>query len=80
MLTPFPAGHLLGGAVWRIGRESDVALYAVNYNHANERCGRRASPPPPLPSFPRASDTPTHLHTPTHNYTHTLIQRHTRKG
>jgi cleavage and polyadenylation specificity factor subunit 2 len=28
-----PAGHLLGGAVWRISRDGEDVVYAVDYNH-----------------------------------------------
>ncbi|CAG0914549.1 unnamed protein product [Notodromas monacha] len=36
--TPFPAGHMLGGTVWRItlDDEEDI-VYAVDYNHKKER-------------------------------------------
>ncbi len=36
--TPFPAGHMLGGTVWKItlDDEEDI-IYAVDYNHKKER-------------------------------------------
>lgn len=33
MVTPFAAGHLLGGAVWRVRRNGEDYVYAVDYNH-----------------------------------------------
>jgi cleavage and polyadenylation specificity factor subunit 2 len=37
-ITPFPAGHMMGGAVWRITKmgEEEV-VYAVDFNHRKER-------------------------------------------
>lgn len=32
-LTPFAAGHLLGGAVWRVRKAGDDYVYAVDFNH-----------------------------------------------
>ena len=32
-LTPFAAGHQLGGAVWRVRKAGDDYVYAVDYNH-----------------------------------------------
>lgn len=47
MVTPFAAGHLLGGAVWRIRRNGEDYVYAVDCNHRwavrtvhNELCTR----------------------------------------
>jgi len=37
VITPFPAGHSIGGSVWRISKEMDEILYAVDYNHRRER-------------------------------------------
>lgn len=37
MVTPFAAGHLLGGAVWRVRRNGEDYVYAVDYNHRKER-------------------------------------------
>eukprot|EP00949_MAST-11_sp_MAST-11-sp1_P001800 g1800.t1 len=35
--TPFLAGHMLGGAVWRISKETDSIVYAVDVNHQKDR-------------------------------------------
>ena len=38
-ITPLPAGHMLGGAIWKIvvkDGEEDI-VYAVDYNHKRER-------------------------------------------
>jgi cleavage and polyadenylation specificity factor subunit 2 len=37
-ITAYPAGHTLGGTVWRIKKDTDVIVYAVDYNHKKERC------------------------------------------
>eukprot|EP00667_Euglena_gracilis_P003870 EG_transcript_3888 len=37
VITPFPAGHSIGGSVWRISKETDDILYAVDYHHKKER-------------------------------------------
>ena len=38
VITPLPAGHMLGGTVWEIVKdgEEDI-IYAVHYNHKKER-------------------------------------------
>lgn len=37
-ITPLPAGHLIGGAIWRILKEGEEEIiYAVDYNHHKER-------------------------------------------
>uniref|UniRef100_A0A6A7G3W9 Cleavage and polyadenylation specificity factor subunit 2 n=2 Tax=Hirondellea gigas TaxID=1518452 RepID=A0A6A7G3W9_9CRUS len=36
-ITPFSAGHLLGGTVWRISKETEEIVYAVDFNHKRER-------------------------------------------
>jgi len=36
-LTPYVGGHMLGGTVWRIVKETEEILYAVDYNHKKER-------------------------------------------
>jgi cleavage and polyadenylation specificity factor subunit 2 len=36
-ITPFTAGHLIGGTLWQITKETETILYAVDYNHAKER-------------------------------------------
>lgn len=38
MITPLPAGHMLGGTVWKIVKDGDEdIIYAVDYNHKKER-------------------------------------------
>eukprot|EP00127_Corallochytrium_limacisporum_P007436 Clim_evm39s251 gene=Clim_evmTU39s251 len=36
-ITPYPAAHLLGGSLWRISKDVDDIIYAVNFNHRKER-------------------------------------------
>ena len=37
-LTPLPAGHMLGGTIWRIVKDAgEEIIYATDYNHKNER-------------------------------------------
>jgi cleavage and polyadenylation specificity factor subunit 2 len=36
VVTPFPAGHSLGGAFWKIQKETDEIAYAVQFNHRRE--------------------------------------------
>jgi cleavage and polyadenylation specificity factor subunit 2 len=36
-ITPYAAGHMIGGTIWQIKREADVIVYAVDYNHKKER-------------------------------------------
>jgi cleavage and polyadenylation specificity factor subunit 2 len=36
-ITPYAAGHTLGGAVWRIKIGMDEIVYCSHYNHMNER-------------------------------------------
>jgi cleavage and polyadenylation specificity factor subunit 2 len=36
-VTPFAAGHTLGGAVWRISKAIESIVYAVDFNHSKER-------------------------------------------
>jgi len=31
------AGHSLGGAIWKIKKDTDDIVYAVNWNHKKER-------------------------------------------
>eukprot|EP01112_Ceratiomyxa_fruticulosa_P013936 TRINITY_DN3952_c0_g1_i2.p1 TRINITY_DN3952_c0_g1~~TRINITY_DN3952_c0_g1_i2.p1 ORF type:complete len:765 (-),score=147.43 TRINITY_DN3952_c0_g1_i2:128-2422(-) len=37
VITPYAAGHQIGGTVWKITKESDEIVYAVDYNHKKER-------------------------------------------
>uniref|UniRef100_K3WHC0 Cleavage and polyadenylation specificity factor subunit 2 n=1 Tax=Globisporangium ultimum (strain ATCC 200006 / CBS 805.95 / DAOM BR144) TaxID=431595 RepID=K3WHC0_GLOUD len=36
VITPHVAGHLIGGSLWRIEKETDDIIYAVDYNHRSE--------------------------------------------
>jgi len=37
-ITPIPAGHMLGGTIWRIVKDGEEDIvYAVDYNHKKER-------------------------------------------
>lgn len=37
-ITPLPAGHMLGGTIWRIVKDGEEDIvYAVDYNHKKER-------------------------------------------
>ncbi len=37
-ITPLPAGHMIGGAIWKISKEGEEEIvYAVDYNHKKER-------------------------------------------
>ncbi|KAI1716258.1 metallo-beta-lactamase superfamily domain-containing protein [Ditylenchus destructor] len=37
-ITPFPAGHMIGGAIWKITKMGDEEIvYAVDFNHKKER-------------------------------------------
>ena len=38
VITPLPAGHMIGGTIWKIVKdgEEDI-IYAVDYNHKKER-------------------------------------------
>ncbi|CAI4229272.1 unnamed protein product [Auanema sp. JU1783] len=36
--TPLPAGHMIGGAIWKISKQGDEEIvYAVDFNHKKER-------------------------------------------
>jgi cleavage and polyadenylation specificity factor subunit 2 len=37
VITPYPAGRTLGGAIWKITKEAEDIVYAVDYNHKKER-------------------------------------------
>lgn len=37
IVTPYAAGRTLGGAIWRITKETEDIVYAVDYNHKKER-------------------------------------------
>lgn len=37
-ITPLPAGHMIGGCVWKIQKDQEEDIvYAVDYNHKRER-------------------------------------------
>lgn len=36
-ISPFPSGHTLGGTIWKITKEEDDIIYAVDFNHRGER-------------------------------------------
>lgn len=36
-ITPYAAGHIIGGTIWKIKKETEEILYAVDYNHKKER-------------------------------------------
>ncbi|KAF3793568.1 Cleavage and polyadenylation specificity factor subunit 2 [Nymphaea thermarum] len=37
VIAPHVAGHLLGGTVWKITKDGEDVVYAVDYNHRKER-------------------------------------------
>lgn len=37
VITPHAAGHMLGGTVWDIKKDTENIVYAVNFNHRRER-------------------------------------------
>jgi cleavage and polyadenylation specificity factor subunit 2 len=37
-IFPLAAGHMIGGTVWRMKKETEEIVYAVDYNHRKERC------------------------------------------
>ncbi len=36
-ITPFPAGRMIGGTVWKIQKETEEIVYAIDYNHKKEK-------------------------------------------
>lgn len=36
LITPYNAGHTLGGTIWKIAKDQDVILYAVDWNHSRD--------------------------------------------
>ncbi|KAI9205526.1 beta-lactamase-like protein [Polychytrium aggregatum] len=36
-ITAYPAGRTIGGALWKIKKDTDEIVYAVDYNHIKER-------------------------------------------
>lgn len=37
VIAPHAAGHLLGGTVWKITKDGEDVIYAVDFNHRKER-------------------------------------------
>ncbi|CAM0948434.1 unnamed protein product [Alopecurus aequalis] len=37
VITPHVSGHLLGGTVWKITKDGEDVIYAVDFNHRKER-------------------------------------------
>lgn len=37
MVAPHVAGHLLGGTVWKITKDGEDVIYAVDYNRRKEK-------------------------------------------
>lgn len=37
VISPHVAGHLLGGTIWKITKDGEDVLYAVDFNHRKER-------------------------------------------
>uniref|UniRef100_A0A2P2L1T3 Cleavage and polyadenylation specificity factor subunit 2 n=1 Tax=Rhizophora mucronata TaxID=61149 RepID=A0A2P2L1T3_RHIMU len=37
VISPHVAGHLLGGTIWKISKDGEDVLYAVDFNHRKER-------------------------------------------
>lgn len=38
VIAPHVAGHLLGGTMWKITKDGEDVIYAVDLNHRKERC------------------------------------------
>jgi len=40
-ITPLPAGHMIGGTMWKIVKEAEEEIvYAIDFNHKKERYGK----------------------------------------
>jgi cleavage and polyadenylation specificity factor subunit 2 len=37
IITPFGAGHTIGGTIWRIRKHTEDIVYTVDFNHRKER-------------------------------------------
>ncbi|VVT50613.1 uncharacterized protein SAPINGB_P002822 [Magnusiomyces paraingens] len=35
-ITPFNAGHTLGGTIWKIAKDQEVIIYSVDWNHSRD--------------------------------------------
>jgi len=45
-VTPLTAGHMVGGTLWKINKETEEIVYAVDFNHKSERHLPAAQVPP----------------------------------
>lgn len=36
-IMPYNAGHTLGGTTWKITKDQEEFVYAVDYNHKSEK-------------------------------------------
>jgi len=36
VIIPYAAGHLIGGSIWKIQKETEEIIYAIDYNHRSE--------------------------------------------
>jgi Cft2 family RNA processing exonuclease len=37
VFTPFPAGRIIGGSFWKISKETEVIVYAIDFNHTKDK-------------------------------------------
>lgn len=37
MITPYASGRMIGGAFWKITKDTNDIIYAVDFNHQQER-------------------------------------------
>lgn len=58
--TPFPAGHLLGGSVWRITVDAEEIVYAVRERHTQGNSHSIRDEPFPVCLLRRGSGFITH--------------------
>jgi cleavage and polyadenylation specificity factor subunit 2 len=57
-MSAHAAGHTVGGSIWEIRKETEVVIYAVDFNHKKER----HLPPSTLVDFKKPSLLITNLH------------------
>ena len=75
-ITPFPAGHMVGGTIWKIVKDGEEEIvYAVDFNHKKERsvcayCHYQPGVWDVTVLTLSTSHTHTHTHTHTHARTH----------
>lgn len=62
-VTPLTAGHMIGGTIWKVTKETEEIVYAVDFNHKAERHLPAANVPPLFDLIHR----PTHLITDAYN-------------